>query len=316
MVTTLGQDVYAYDIVEDWAKLPTGWSFKEVAAVAVDPQDRVYVFNRGEHPMMVFDRDGNFLTSWRDDLFVHAHGITMSPDGTIFCTDDGDHTVKQFTTEGELLLTIGVPGKPAPFMSGEPFHRCTHVAVDPNDGNLYVSDGYGNARIHKYSPDGRHLFSWGEPGIGRGQFNIPHNLCTDDDGLLYVADRESHRIQIFDAQGTYRDEWHGVHRPSALCREPKLERWYVGELGPGMPVNEKFPNFGPRITILDLQGNVLARLGDLHGGEGPGQFLAPHGLAIDSSGDLYVGEVSWIVFGSQQDPPREVRSLRKLVKKG
>ena len=316
MVTTLGQDVFGYEIVEDWAKLPRGWSFKEVAAVGVDGEDRVYVFNRGAHPMIVFDRDGNFLTSWRDDLFIKPHAITMSSDGTIFCTDDGDHTVKRFTQEGELLMTIGVPGKPAPFMSGKPFHRCTDVALDPENGDLFISDGYGNARVHKYSPDGKLLYSWGEPGIGPGEFNNPHNICTDAAGLVYVADRESHRIQIFDAQGKYRNEWHDVHRPSALYYERGRELWYVGELGPGMPHNRDYPNLGPRISILDTSGNVLTRLGDLHRGEAPGQFISPHGIGVDSRGDIYVGEVSWIEYGSKLDPPREVRSLQKLVKTG
>ncbi len=113
------------------------------------------MFNRGEHPMMVFDRDGNFLRAWGEGLFPRAHGLHMAPDDTVFLTDDGDHSVRQCTLDGKVLLTLGTPGKPAPFMSGEPFHRCTHTALSPK-GEIYVSDGYGNARVHKYAPDGKH----------------------------------------------------------------------------------------------------------------------------------------------------------------
>src|SRR5215217_1409949 len=160
MSVILGSGEHRYRVVENWAKLPDGWEFRDVAAVAVDSKDRVYVFNRGAHPMMVFDRDGNFLRSWGEGLFRHAHGVHVSPDDTIFLTDDGDHTVRQCTLDGKVLLTIGIPGEPAPFMSGEPFRRCTHTAVSPG-GEIYVSDGYGNARIHRYSQHGKPLQGWG-----------------------------------------------------------------------------------------------------------------------------------------------------------
>src|SRR5205809_7501975 len=120
MAIEVGTGDYRYRIIEDWAKLPDGWSFKEVAAVGVDKNDNVYAFNRGEHPMMVFDRHGNFLRAWGEDVFKHAHGVHMAPDDTVWLTDDFDHTVRRCTLDGKVLLTIGVPGKPAPFMSGQP----------------------------------------------------------------------------------------------------------------------------------------------------------------------------------------------------
>ena len=109
-------------------------------------------FNRGEHPMIVFDRDGNFLRSWGEGVYPRAHGITMAPDDTMFLSDDGDHTIRKCKLDGTVLFTLGISGQPAPFMSGDPFNRCTHVAIDPRNGDFYVSDGYGNARVHKYSP--------------------------------------------------------------------------------------------------------------------------------------------------------------------
>ena len=163
MSAILGSGEFKYEVMEGWGKLPDGWTFKEVAAVAVDKKDQVYCFTRGAHPIIVFDREGSFLQSWGENVFKRAHGATMAPDETLFLTDDGDHTVRKCTLDGKVLLTLGIPGKPAPYQSGEPFNRCTHVAFSPK-GEFYVSEGYGNSRVHKYSPDGKLLLSWGEPG--------------------------------------------------------------------------------------------------------------------------------------------------------
>lgn len=313
-MVTLGTANYTYEVVENWAKLPPGWSFREVAAVGADAQGNVYAFNRGTHPMMVFDRDGNFLRSWGENLFPRAHGITMSPDGAIFCTDDGDHTVRKCTLDGKVLFTLGASGQPAPFMSGNPFNRCTHVAIDPRNGDFYVSDGYCNARVHKYAPDGTLLFSWGDSGTDPGQFNIVHNIATDANGWVYVADRENHRIQVFDPNGKFETQWVNMARPCGLYIDQTAEIAYVGELGVAISSNDQALGVGPRISIYDTKGNLLARLGNKPEGEAPGQFIAPHGVCIDPHGDIYVGEVSWTHTGSKLNPPREVRSLQKLVR--
>jgi len=318
MPTIIGSGQFRYEVIENWAKLPDGWSFRDVAAIAVDRKDRVYVFNRGEHPMIVFDRDGNFLRSWGEGLFNRAHGLHIGPDESLYCTDDGDHSVRKCTLEGKVLLTIGIPGKPAPYMSGEPFHRCTHTALSPR-GDIYVSDGYGNSRIHKYSPDGKPLKSWGESGTGPGQFNIPHNLCCDPDGWLYVADRENHRVQVFDGEGKYETEWHNLHRPCGMFMESNRKPLcYIGEIGPTLPINREVPNLGPRISIVDHEGKLVSRFGAERAGyDRPDQFVAPHGMAVDSRGDLYVGEVSyasWTQVFPDREMPKGLNTLRKLVR--
>ena len=157
----------------------------DVAGVAVNSKDEVFIFNRGNHPMIVFDIDGNYIRSWGEDLFHRPHGIHIGPDDNLYCTDDGDHTVKKISPEGKLLFQIGVPGNPSEFMSNLPFHRCTHTALCP-DNNIFVSDGYGNACVHKYSPDGKLIKTFGEPGSGPGQFNLVHNIVADDDGLSLI----------------------------------------------------------------------------------------------------------------------------------
>ena len=312
MATRLGAENYIYEELADWAKLPEGWSFMEVADVVVDSQDRVYVFNRGEHPMIIFEPDGSFVDSWGEDLFTRAHGVTVGPDGMLYCVDDGDHSIRKCTPDGEVLMTIGTPDEPAPAHSGQPFNRPTKVAFDPKTDELYISDGYGNARVHKYSPDGKHLFSWGEYGTDPGQFNLVHSVCTDSDGKVYIADRESHRVQIFDEDGRYLDQWNNLHRPCGLHIEDDLV--YIGQVPTQLEVNADYPNIGGCVTIHDLNGHRLARLGDVWRGEDPGQFISPHGVAIDSHGDIYVGEVSFAAYGRYLSPPREIRSFRKLVK--
>jgi DNA-binding beta-propeller fold protein YncE len=315
-MVALGTSRFTYDVVDGWAKLPPGWTFKECAAVGVDSKDNVYVFNRGAHPMIIFDKQGHFLRSWGEGIFPRAHGITFGPDNTMFCTDDGDHTVRKCTLDGRVLLTLGTSGKPAPFMSGKPFNRCTHVAIDPRNGDFYVTDGYGNARVHKYSPAGKLLFSWGESGTEPGQFNIVHNIGTDKDGWVYVADRENQRVQVFDANGKYETQWGNMARPCGLYVDQAKDLVYVGELGVAIGSNRDARGLGPRVSVYDTQGNVLARLGDKGPGEGPGQFIAPHGVCIDSRGDIYVAEVSWTDTGSKLSPPREMRSLQKLARQG
>ena len=286
--------------------------------MGVDKQDNVYVFNRGEHPMMVFDREGNFLRAWGEGLFPRAHGLHMAPDDTVFLTDDGDHSVRQCTLDGKVLLTLGTPGKPAPFMSGQPFHRCTHTALSPK-GEIYVSDGYGNARVHKYAPDGKPLMSWGESGTEPGQFNLVHNISCDPDGWVYVADRENHRIQVFDGNGRYETQFNNLHRPCGMfmpyCTCPIC---YVGELGPATRTNRNYPNLGPRHFDHRQQGQSA----DAHRrasipGTGPTDYIGPHGLCADSRGDIYIGEVSrtlWPQYFADQPIPDGVRCLRKLRK--
>ncbi len=192
----LGSGEHTYETSgEDWGELPDGWTYQEATAVAVDSGDNVYVYNRGGHAVIVYDRDGKMLRSWDEDVPGTPHGIAIGPDDSVYCVNVGNNAVRKYTQDGKLLLTIGPDNDPAPAMSGRPYNRPTHVAVDPRNGDLYVADGYSNARVHKYDPNGRYLMSWGESGTDEGQFNVVHNVAVDNDGRVLVADRENRRIQ-------------------------------------------------------------------------------------------------------------------------
>jgi DNA-binding beta-propeller fold protein YncE len=278
----LGEGDYRYSVTgENWGKLPDGWNYKEATAVAVDQQDRVFVFNRGTSAIIVFDTDGNMIDSWGEGIFKSPHGISFDPEGNLFLVDNGDSTVRKFTPSGELLMTLGEPNKPSPPMSGKPFCVPTHVAVDPNSGEFFVSDGYTNAVVHRFSPDGDLISTWGESGTDPGQFNIVHNISIDSQGLLYVADRENHRIQVYFS---------------------------------GIGSNHMGSNLGPRVTVMNTKGDVLSRVGLESYGSQHGRFFTPHGISVDSHGDVYVAEVSHSDYGSGWNIDGELRSMQKLVR--
>ncbi len=317
-----------YQVVEGWEQLPDGFSHRDVAGVAVDSRDRVYVFNRGEHPMLVYERDGTFVTSWGEGLFTTAHAVYVDRDDFVYCADVGDHTIRKLTTAGELLMTLGTPGRACDTgydgrnprsiaRVGEPFNKPTKLAVAPN-GDLYVADGYGNARVHHFSAKGELLHAWGEPGIEPGQFNLPHSIWAHTDGRVFVCDRENDRIQIFSPDGELLSIWsEDLIRPADLFIDAE-NRVFVGELGVregarflfGVPIASDTPHHA-RLSILDLEGNLLTRWG----GEdvcAPGNFVAPHGLWVDRHGDLYVAEVTHTSHGQFGMVPPGCHDLQKF----
>jgi hypothetical protein len=311
----LGKHRIEYEVLEGWDRLPEGWSYIEVAGVACDSRDRVYVFNRGAHPVIVFDKEGKFLNAWGEGLFKGPHGIFIDRQDHLWLADDKDHTVHKFTTDGKRLMTLGESGRAADtgyrigaspvLRAAGPFHRVTNVAVLPS-GEMYIADGYGNARVHKFSADGALLFSWGEPGRGPGQFILPHGIALDSAGLVYVADRENSRVQIFDPEGNYLREWTFLNRPYDIFIDDQdllhiAEGGFLNYMmkrseGP-LPAHDQTMICPPeghspiaRVTVCDPDGNIASRIG----GENPilpGNFIAPHGIWADRQGDLYVGEV-------------------------
>jgi DNA-binding beta-propeller fold protein YncE len=223
--TVIGTGSYRYKFQRDWAKLPRWWNFGEPdqpgpprtsVKGAVAANGDVYVLCRGAHPVMVFDRDGAFVTSWGEGQFsTFVHGLTIDPSGHIWIADSGLHTVTQHAPDGTLLRTLGMRGAAMPTLYGNPFNMPTGVAF-ASTGGMFVSDGYGNRRIHCFTMDGEVKHSWGEPGNGPGQFALVHFITADGD-RLYVCDRENHRIQIFATTGEVLAQWTGFDMPSDLA---------------------------------------------------------------------------------------------------
>ena len=280
-----GSGAYTFELAEGWGKLPAGYEFFQVAGVAVDTDDRVYTFDRSAHNLVVFDREGSFIKSW-DAKFSNPHGIRIGPDGSFYLTDRDAHVVLKYGPDEKLLMTLGNRDEPSDTgytaeekvvrRAAGPFNLPTEVAVN-EAGDIFVADGYGNCRVHKFDAAGTLLRSWGLPGKERpGDFHLPHGIGLDKEGKVLVCDRENHRIQVFDQDGEYLTMWTGFRQPCNLAVGPGGEV-YVTELQ-------------HRLSILDSNGAVLARWGGESSHE-PGQFVAPHGVAIDSHGDIYVSEV-------------------------
>jgi DNA-binding beta-propeller fold protein YncE len=195
-----------------------------------------------------------------------------------------------------------------------PFNRPTNIAIGPN-GDLYVSDGYGNSRVHQFSANGTLKRSWGEPGTGPGQFYIPHGIAVAADGRVFVCDRESDRIQIFSPDGEYLSEWKDTQRPTHICFDSESRAyvtelaWHEGDTSYSLGPIRKFRQ--ARMSVFDRNGKVLARWGtpDV---TAPGSFAAPHGLALDSRNDLYVSEVTWTFAVSRGRAPEDCHTFQKF----
>lgn len=313
----LGSGAWSYCLDRKWGSVPEGIDIVDATAVCVTPDDEVLVLTRGTDPVLVFSPAGKFLRSWgRETGLKRPHGVSLGFDGSIWITDEGSHTVRRHAPDGVLISEFGNPGKPSTAYGGKPFNRCTHTALSP-EGHVYVSDGYGNARIHKFDADGRRILSWGEPGTGPGQFNIPHNICCDSEGRVYVADRENHRVQLFDGRGRYLGQWNNLLRPCGLYIDENgpTPLCYIAELGAtnAGTTARGLRNLGPRVTVTTFDGEIVAHLGTEPMGDGPGQFIAPHGIATDARGDIYVAEVSNTYWPMMMGPTdRTMPTLKKL----
>ena len=278
-MTTVGNGKYIYETAENWGKLPPGDTFGMVSALATDSQDRVYAFQRKDPPILVFDSEGNLLDSWGNGAFLFAHGIHISDD-IIYLTDRDSSVCIVYTLDGKPIQMLGrhgvhsdtgceKPGDLVPRAAG-PFNYPSEMVPGPT-GDLYVSDGYRNARIHRFTNDGQLTASWGQPGKDApGQFHLPHSLLVAND-RVYVCDRENHRIQVFDLQGEYLEMWTDIQRPMDISMD-----------GDGvMYVSEgRVNDSSARISVLDGAGSVLSRF-DCRG--------SGHGSWVDSHGDIYLG---------------------------
>ncbi len=279
----------AHQLVADWAQLPKGWNFGETSGVATDSRDNVWVFTRGLHPVMQFDRAGKFLQAWPDIKIVSSHGIRVDSAGNVWLIDVKGHVVIKCNAEGRVLMILGNrQGVAGNNDSKDAFNEPTGIAFD-REGNLYISDGYVNARVIKFNKDGEYLTHWGRKGTGDGEFNLVHDVCLDTQERVYVADRNNQRIQIFDKSGKFLGKWTDIGAPWGLAYAAKENCIYMCD-----GVNN-------RIVKLSMDGQVLGTLSGY--GKAPGKLDFAHNMAVDSTGALYVAEIkNWRVqkFAAQR----------------
>ncbi len=260
-----------YHVISDFFQMPDGEHLVEPAGVAVNSQGHIYVFHRGKHPLMEFDPSGKFLRSIADDLFVTAHMVRVDSEDNIWTTDIGSHVVLKLSPEGRVLLALGrmrIPGDDVGH-----FNQPTDVAWD-RDGNIYVTDGYGNSRVLKFDKYGNKQFGWGMKGAGPGQFDLPHTIAIDGD-LVYVGDRENERIEIFDTSGRFLRQWHLGH-PFGLVVTPDHFLYMCDAIA-------------SRILKIDSSGRVVGSYTGPQPGQGP--HFDPHEIAVGRDGSIFTAEV-------------------------
>ena len=301
-MVTVGTGEYVYEVVDDWLKLPTGWTFGRVTGVAVDSQDRVHLCQQAQDPpVLVFDPDGNYIRSWGTGSVVEPHTIYVGPDDVLYLADRGAHVASKFTLDGEPLLELGNRGQPSDTGCNEdeadvpraagPFNRPTRLFPSPS-GDLYVSDGYRNSRVHRFSADGTLISSWGTPGkAAPGQFRVPHCVWVDGQGLVYVADRWNNRIQIFSPSGEFVSQWGDLNLPTDLFMDAN-EKVYLYCHGPSYQEGPAVDALDNSISVLDKEGRV----------EATWNTPRSHQIWVDSHEDIYLT----VTFG---------RKLLKYVRK-
>lgn len=286
-----------HEVVSGWPQLPKDHVLGLCAGVGVDAQNRVFVFHRSgrnwsnpfpkepipQPTVSVIDgASGKLLSTWGENRFNMPHGLTVDHDGNLWLTDVGLHQVFKCTPEGKVLLTLGEAGVPGDDHTH--FNLPTDVAV-LHDGSFYVSDGYKNTRVMKFTADGRFEFEWGTKGKDAGQFHLPHGIAVGDQGRVYVCDRENERIQVFDAKGTFLDQWKGPHigKPYGIETNAEGHVFVIDGGSPALKLSER-----GKAVELDATGHVIDTFGS-HGDE-PGQFQLGHDIAIGPDGAVYVAE--------------------------
>ena len=261
------QQTSSYRLVHDWANLPSGIQFGPVASIAHQSDGKMHVLRRGEPAFFTLNPDGQYIRAWGEGIFDWTHGLRVDRDGFIWATDARAHQVMKFSPDGTRLMTLGRRG-----IAGDgpdTFNRPTDVAVAAN-GDVFVTDGYGNSRVVKFSKKGEFIRSWGSKGTEPGEFNLPHTIVMDAAGRLLVGDRENHRIQIFDTEGNFLDQWTGYGAPYGLFMTPDDTLFMV-------------EGVEDHLLVLDGRtGELLERIEGL---------TLSHWVSVDPRGNIYVAEV-------------------------
>ena len=295
----LGQGEYKYKRVENWFKIPPYFQHRPSPdvkmryplGIAGDSQGRIFVtFRNTSHPVVIFDHDGNFIYCWGENYVFDSHGIGVGPDDSVYIVDRYTHTVERFTPGGGFIMNWGNRFEPSPVYRRRPFNMPTNVGFGPS-GEMYVTDGYGNSVVHKFSPEGKLLKTWGGPGPGTdpGQFVLPHAVGVDRYGDVYVCDRVNERVQKFTAEGEYITSWPDVIFPMDIHMDWENDVVYLLETLDYVFYPERMPS-RPRISVRNLEGAILSEFGGRES-EGKGVLEIGHAIWVDPQGNIYETEI-------------------------
>ena len=254
-----------YRVERPWGELPPDIELVALSQLAVDRDGRVYTYQRAVPPVVVFEPNGAFRAAWGEGLIADAHGIFISGDDRVFLVDRDAHQILIFTTEGEQLGALG--SRHAPRFQA-PFNHPTDVAVAA-DGEIYVSDGYGNSAVHRFSASGEHMTTWGRPGSGPGEFTTPHAIWVDRGDRVLVADRENNRVQVFDREGRFIEAWGDVYHPMDIAEDDSGMILVTDQI--------------PRLSMFSPEGELTGRCRAVWNGA--------HGVASNAQGDIFLAEI-------------------------
>src|ERR1043165_3179253 len=288
-----------YEVDTNWPQRPSDVPWGPMPGIAIDRDDNVWIYTRTNPTVQVYASDGRYLRGWRNDnTNAIAHGLKIDGDQNVWLADVGLHVVTKHSPDGKVLLTLGTEGEPGE--DAKHFNKPTDLAIAPN-GDIFVTDGYGNNRIVHFDKRGKFIKAWGTMGTEPGRFSIPHAIVCDSKGRLYVADRNNIRIQVFNQSGKLLDLWENILVPWNFWVSPKDEIWVCGSSPMPWRTDQKYPTaplgcppkdqlfikFSPQGRVLQLW--TLPKAED--GQEKPGELNWVHAIALDSRGNVYLGDI-------------------------
>ena len=298
-----------YEAVPNFLKLPPNLYLGEGIGVATNSKGHVFVYTRSQDTRLFeFDAKGNYLREIGEGLygFAFAHAVRVDPQDNIWAVDEGTNMIIKFTPDGRVAMVLGhrpesvegVPVTPGFGVAPPPaepytFNRPTDVAWDAQ-GDIFVSDGYGNSRVAKYDKNGKFIASVGSRGSELGQLNLPHTLATDAQGNVYVGDRSNSRIEVFDNDLTPRKVYDQVGAPWAVCITPGQHQYIYSSNSNPDNNNSEIAAVTGDIFKMELDGTIVGKFGKA--GKKPGEFSTIHELDCRSENELYTAEItSWRV---------------------
>jgi peptidylamidoglycolate lyase len=290
-----------YELVKDWLDFPADVKLGNPTGISINTSQNIVVFQRADREwsfigsmpdepiksktVLFIDKDnGKLIKSWGDNLFIMPHGLTVDNENNVWLTDVGLHQIFKFNQDGKLLMKLGeasVPGNDSLH-----FNKPTDIAI-AKDGSFYVSDGYGNSRVIRFSASGKYLLEWGEKGDGESEFNIPHGISLDSNGNVYVADRESNRIQVFEPNGKFIKQF-SDDTFGAICSvafDKAQSKLFAVDDFTFLKVKHR----GSDVFVLDRTGSVQTRFGRSNSGVGTISWY--HDLTVDQDENIYIGDI-------------------------